>query len=362
MTIDAVLSSLRSGKVPPVLVLSGDEGWFIDEAVRLAREKFLSGVSEGYQPASGPRRSGDPEGLVLSAALEEARTLPMFATKKLVHWRAGTLSGEDVTALTKYATKPPSFARVIVEVGELGKAAETALGEAGVAVASCRRLFDTPWPGRPEWDTPLDKWTAARAREVGLSLNVRIAHVLTSIVGNDLRLIDSALSVLSASGRPADEEAVRELLGGSREYSIFSFGDAVYDSDAALAHRIAKNLFLEGTEDERGRLQREAGHVGNRLVWAVWFRLNQVYAAARLREAGRTDAEVVAELGGKPAAKRAVAQARATGTSVLLRHFKLVAEAWAALRSVASERAVVDGLISRLTERERPVRREGAER
>ncbi|MCU0727288.1 MAG: hypothetical protein MUE73_16125 [Planctomycetes bacterium] len=362
MTIDALISSLRSGKIPAVIVLHGDEGWFIDEVLRIAREKFLAGNAEGYLSGNGPRRAGDPDGILLFAALEEARTLPMFVAKKLVHWRSGSLSEQDAATLGKYAANPPAFARVVVEVSELGKGAEKSLTEAGAAVASCRRLFDTPWPGRPEWDTPLDKWTSARARELGLSLTARLAHVLTSIVGNDLRLVDSALAVLAASGRPADEEAVKDLFGGSREYSIFAFGDAIYDGDAALAYRIARNLFLEGTEDERGRMHREPGHVANRLVWAVWFRLNQVWAAAVLLESGRKEAEVVAEFGGKPAARRAVGQARAAGTQTLRQHFLLVAEAWAALRSVASERAIVDGLIARLSERERPAGRAGAAR
>ncbi len=350
MNVDGLMALLRGGKVPPVLVLHGDEDYFSDAAVRLAREAFLGRAEEGFVALDAPRRPGDSEGTPLPDALEDARTLPMFVAKKLVLWRCPALGEADAVLLAKFAAAAPSFSRVIIAAGETGRGTAKKLADAGAVVVECRRLFDTPWPGRPEWDTALNKWTTARAKERGLALDLQTAHRITAIVGNDLSLVDAALSVLAASGARVTEESVRDLLGGSRDYSVFAFGEAVYERNAALAFRIARNLFLEGTEDERGRNRRDAGYVAGRLVWSAQYRLAQVYAAARLLAQGRSPEEAAAALGGKPPAVRAVTQARAFRIEALRRHFPALTEAAAALRTAVPEAAVMDALVVRLTE------------
>jgi len=341
--------------VPGVIVLHGEEGWFASEAARTVRESFLGEEDEGLVLRDAPRTASDPEGARLGAVLDEARTVPMFGGRKVIWYRASSLDDGERKALAEAAGSRLEFSRLVVSLRKLGKAAAAALTKAGAAVADARRLFDTPWPGRPETDTPLNKWAAGRAGRRGLRMSLATAHLLTGQLGNDLGRIDSAIEKLATAAkgrREIDESAVRALTGGGRGFDAFAFGDAIYDRDERKAWRVSRNAFSEGMEDARGRRDRSPSFVAGRLLWSVGFRLKDVYRAARLLAEGRSEEEAIRGLGrGRhPAAIRAVGQARRFPIETLRRHHVLLAEAEAVLRSALPQEVVVERLIPVLTE------------
>jgi len=344
----------RGGKIPCVTVLFGNEPWFMDQVVARYRREFLGEEGEGFLSAQMPRGPGDKEGLTVGAAVDEARTVPMFGGRKLVALRGGSIEDSEVVVVAALAKSSPDFCRFVLMLPKLGKAASKRLSGAGAVLAESKRLFDTPYDaGRPEWDTALNKWVTGRARERGLTLSLMNAHALTSIVGNELGALESALEKLAVGAvgrRDIREEDIHALVGGSRGYGAFAFGDAIYRRDTAEAYRVVRNSFVEGMEDQRGRISRDAGYVAGRMLWSAQFRLGFVVKGRRALDEGRTREEAVSVVGGNPMmAKRTVDLAGRFALEELLGHIVLLADAEAELRTATPPEVVIEALIPRLT-------------
>jgi DNA polymerase III delta subunit len=353
MKASEFVPTIGPDRVPGVTVFHGSEPWFIAEGIRAIRAAFLGEDDEGFLSVDAPRGPGDREGVALPELIDDLRTFPMFGGRKVVVWRTRSLDGETAKPLGPLAKSPPSFARLVVVAASLGKGVGPALGKAGATVADSRRLFDTPWPGKPEWDTQLDRWAADRARTRGLKMSLRMAHLLTGIVGNDLGAVDGALEKLAiGGGGEVTEEAVRALTGGGRDFDAFAFGEAIYARDQAKAFRIARNAFREGMEDGRGGRIRDLGTVVGRLLWSVRFRLGDVYRAARELEGGASPAEAARTVqrgGNQAAARRAVDQARRFTPAELLEHYVLLVDAETETRRGLPGDTVLEALVPKLT-------------
>jgi hypothetical protein len=185
-------------------------------------------------------------------------------------------------------------------------------------------------------------------------MTLRAAHALTSIKGNDLSAIDSALRnlvVVAGARKEIDEDVVAEVTGSGGNYGPFAFGEAVYGRDVPRAFAIARNAFREGMEDRQGRKVRDGSYVAGRLLWSVTYRLKDIYRASAALAAGASEKEVEKASGKRGViATRLVRQARAFETEELLGHWVLVAEAEAELRTSTPREAVIERLIPLLTE------------
>jgi len=345
-----LLGRLKSGKIPHVTVLFGDERWFVDQAIREVRTSFLEEDGEGFVSFDAPRADAVP----LAEAMDEARTVPMFGGRKVVLLRAPSLDDEAIALVAGLAKAAPPFSRFVLVLSSLGVKARKVLTKVGAAVGESKKLFETPWPGKPEWDTDLNKWAAGRARDCGKRMTLRTAHLLTGLVGNELGALDAALTklALAAGSSPEiDEDQVRALIGGGREFGAFALGEAVYSGDAREAYRVVRNAFREGVEVRGGRRVHQAGVVAGRLLWSLQYRLKSVYEARRLLDEGRSEQEIVSEMGsGKknPALIRAVTAARRASLDTLRNHHVLLSDAEAELRTPVPEAVVVEVLVARL--------------
>jgi DNA polymerase III delta subunit len=188
-------------------------------------------------------------------------------------------------------------------------------------------------------------------------MTLAAAHALTSLTGNDLGAVDATLRNLTvaAGDRPEiDEDTVRELVGGGRDYGAFAFGEAVYTRDPAKALAIARNAFREGIEDQKGRRVRDAGYVAGRLLWSVGFRLKDVYRVSKVLAAGASDAEAEKASGKRgPIAKRLLRQAKGFTPEELIGHWVLLADAEADLRTPVPPPVIVERFVGTVTERSR---------
>ena len=350
MNATEVLGRLRGGDVPALTVLYGEESWFARKAVEIVRERFLKGTDDPIEIVDGPRSASDSEGVALARALEEACTVPMFASRRVVFYRAHSPDKKEPELLMRFAGSESTFVRMVYSARSLGKAAENGLVKAGALVGNARKLFDRPYPGQPAFNTALNKWLAERAHERGRRLDLRTAHVLTEQVGNDLMALESHLEriLIAAGGKDVlYEDDVRDAFGGGREYDGFAFGEAVYERDAATAFRVCRNAFSEGLTDRQGRRSNAEGSVAARLLWSVRFRLGDVYGARALMDRGATPEEAAKGLttGSPISRKRAVGLAAAFDRKTLLAHFGLLEQAEADLHQSVPAATVIETLI-----------------
>jgi len=331
-------------------VFYGEEPWFAAKAVAIVKEKFLEGTGDPAEFVDGPRSKTDSEGVPLARALEDARTVPMFAGRRVVFYRAHQPEKKEPEMLAGFAASESSFVRMVYSAPSLGKAAENALTKAGAVVGNARKLFDKPFPGQPPFNTPLNKWFCERVREQGRNLDLRTAHVLTEQVGNDLMALESHLEriLITVGAKPQlTEDDVRDAFAGGRDYDGFAFGEAVYARDARAAFRVCRSAFTEGLTDRKGRRTNAESAVAARLLWSIRFRLGDVYAARTLLDRGVSPEEAAKGMTtGSPMARRkAVGLASAFRREALLGHFGLLEQAESDLHQSIPAAAVIEGLI-----------------
>ncbi len=354
-TLKAVeaIARLRGGAVPVLTVFHGEERWFAAKAVAVVREKFLEGAEDPAEIVDGPRSATDSEGVPLARALEEARTVPMFAGRRVVFYRAHQPEKKEPGLLSGFAASESSFVRMVYSAPSLGKAAENALTKAGAVVGHARKLFDKPYPGQPPFNTPLNKWFCERVREQGRHIDLRTAHLLTEQIGNDLMALESHLEriLITVGSKPElSEDDVRNAFAGGRDYDGFAFGEAVYERDARAAFRVCRSAFTEGLTDRKGRRTTVESAVAARLLWSIRFRLTDVYAARTLLDRGASPDEAAKGMTtGSPIARlRAVGLASAFRREALLGHFALLEKAESDLHQSIPAATVIEGLIPRL--------------
>ncbi len=347
------MGRLRGGTVPTLTVFHGEEQWFPQQAVEVVREAFLGDDAAPAEILDGPRNLKDTDGISLGAALEDARTVPMFGGRRVVYYRAYLAEDCNPELLSAFAKSKSQFVRMVLWARTLPRNAGPRLTKAGALVGDSRRLFDRAFPGQPPFITGLNKWLVARAREHGRRMDLRTAHILTEQVGNDLLALEAQLEkILIAVGPKLSltEEDVRGAFGGGRDFDGFAFGEAVYERDVGRAFRVCRSAFREGLTDQKGRRTTQESVVAGRLVWSVRYRLQDVYAARVLLDQGAGEDEAAKGLaGGSPASrKRAVSLAARFSSGILRSHFGAVEQAEADLRGAVPPETVVERLIPAL--------------
>ena len=236
-----------------IIVLRGEERWFIEEALKLITAKAQeNGLEVSRHDAS------DPE---FNAALlmDDLVASPLFATERLVVARNVEellkKPGKDHSALTRAVTATVQDEGrggcVVLTCRKLR--ADHALCKlakgVGAPVLELRKLWDSPPPWRAGDPTEAEtvQWLLARTRERKLRLDPRDAVYICAAVGNDLFALDTALEKLRHGGG----KGVRELVGWDSSAAPWGAADKLLDGDLGPALAAVEALYRGGMDDER---------------------------------------------------------------------------------------------------------------
>jgi DNA polymerase-3 subunit delta len=92
-----------------------------------------------------------------------------------------------------------------------------------------------------ERDIPL--WIKEKIKQNGLTINDEAIQYLIEIVGADVGLLSSEVEKLLLSGnKTIDIDSIREIVEGSREYSVFDLTNALRDKNARKVFKIYRIL------------------------------------------------------------------------------------------------------------------------
>lgn len=243
MTYEQVLVNLRAAKYPPVLVLHGEEPYYIDKVVDYVEEHILDEASRAFDQVVLYGR--DLPGNDIAPAIAQARGFSMMGGPKVVIVKeAQTIKKWDALAL--YLDNPqPSSILVIACKAKLD-------GRLGVW-KSVEKKGGALMASDPLRDYQVSKWIATYIQEKNnelrqkgeeISIDPRITQLLADSLGTDLTKIVGALQKL-IDGRPAgtkviDAALVERNVGISKDYNIFELQDALIQGDVMKANRITQ--------------------------------------------------------------------------------------------------------------------------
>lgn len=243
MKLDAFLRDAAQGRFASVYLLAGTEVFF--------RDKFREAVVKFFLQGSGELVDHDLGEIPVRDALDDAATLGLFATQRIV-WlrgaeailprREGSASGKhSPEAIAGYIAHPNPNCVVVFEarVDEKDKITRLEKLLAGCATVDLER----PAPADSA------KYLADDAKRAGFALDSRAALELVESTGSDLGRARMELQKLMsyAAGRPSiGIDDVRALVPSEPVFIIWELGECIGRRDSAGALERLQSLFREG--------------------------------------------------------------------------------------------------------------------
>lgn len=228
--------SLREGRLAPVYLLVGCEGYLRDQGARAITEAALSDTllrefnESGFSLTSGGAQE----------AIAAANQLPMMSTRRVVKIKDfGKLREADEDTLVRYISNPAESTVMIFNTEDLDKRKK-------LSRALLEKCQVVEFPALKEGEARA--WIKSRLKELKVTCDERALSEIIILVGTDVQTLFSELDKLASAALPTrliTVEMVDDLIGRSRELSNWDLGD----------HLIARNrkqaletlyLLLEG--------------------------------------------------------------------------------------------------------------------
>lgn len=232
INFDSLKRALATGNIRPVNILHGEEGYYIDELLKLFemiipkddRDIALTNVYAPEVP--------NPQ-----AIIDMCRQLPMMTDRQVVIVReAQNVRGDFLDRLAPYVKEPtPTTVLVIASRGEKLKGREllkSALKDSAV-------VFESP----KVWPSQVPKLITDYIKSKGMSADPKAVGMLGDFVGNNLSQLYNEIDKLAqilGPGAMVTPESVERNIGISKDYNNFELVDAIAARDYAKMMRIVQ--------------------------------------------------------------------------------------------------------------------------
>lgn len=237
MDWQALVEEVKLGRIAPVYLIYGSEGYLKEQALKILREKLIPPETGDfdYLELDGPELTG-------AEVVMLASTLPAIAERRLLVIKnpAGEIwQDED---FRKYLTKPePATCLVLVVNGSIDKR----LKAVKEIISTGRVVECSPLQGED-----LAGWLMKEARQEGYNLPPAAALILARAGGGDLRQARSALDkAMAYTGKPGTitQATVQALVPEiEAENTIFQLVDALGNKKPAMAIGFLRQLLARG--------------------------------------------------------------------------------------------------------------------
>lgn len=222
--------SLKSGRVEPLYLLVGCEGFLRDAAARSIADTALSGTLLREFNESTFSLLTDSA----MSAVAAAEQLPMMSERRVVRIKDfAKLRELDEEVLVRYVERPSDSSVMIFIATDLDKRKKLTKA----LLTNCA-VVDFPACKDAEAKT----WARARLRELKTTADERVLSEIVRLVGTNLQTLSSELDKLAAAAIETKQitmEMVEALIDRSRELSNFDLGDQLAAGDR---HRALETL------------------------------------------------------------------------------------------------------------------------
>ena len=223
---------IAARKLAPVYLLHGEEGYYIDELVKmfetlLPEEERDFNLYTLYGPETG-----------VETVMDVCQRLPMMAERQVVILKeAQALRADALNKLHHYASRPnPSTVLVIACRGEKAKGKDLL-----DAVKKNGMIFES----KKVSERNILPVISDLIKEKQMSVDPKSLSMLRDFIGSDLaRLYNEIdkLSLILGPGAMITPEAIERNIGISKDYNNFEFLDAITSRNSAKAMAIVRHF------------------------------------------------------------------------------------------------------------------------
>jgi DNA polymerase-3 subunit delta len=231
--------SLNSGRLQPLYLLVGCEGYLRDAAAQNLTNAALSGtLLREFNETSYSLLSDSA-----MAAIATAEQLPMMSERRVIRIRDfGKLLEGDEKILIRYLERPADSTVMIFVADDLDKRKKLTK----TLLSSCA-VVEFP----AVKDAEAKAWARTRLKELKTAADDRVLTDIVRLVGTNLQTLSSELEKLAAAAietRQITMELVDQLIDRSRELSNFDLGDQLIAGDRRRALETLHRLLEDDAE------------------------------------------------------------------------------------------------------------------
>lgn len=238
--VRTLAEEIKRGLAPGLVVLTGDDLYHLDRAQRAILDHLAPGDGAGFGLSVYSEGKINPADLVAAA-----RSLPMFATRRVLFVRDVAILAGEQDPLVEFAKHPPRSSFIVVRALKLDlrRPLHKALASAGRLLT-----FSAADSGA---DAPAE--VREMAEERGLVLDGAVSALLLDASSGDLQRVASELDKIAAWIRGAASTRVtidvaREVGAGGGLLTGWEVADAVMKRDPRAAVLALRRLLDAGEE------------------------------------------------------------------------------------------------------------------
>lgn len=235
-TENQIISDIKGGKILPVYLLMGDEGYFIDQISDFFENSIVPAENRDFDQSVVYGRDVDMRSVVALA-----QRYPMMSERQLVLVK----EAQDIPTrenawdlLCKYLDNPQPQT-VLVFCHRHKKLAKNT--KAYKAIAKSGVVFEA----EPLKEPQLPKWIGDYVQSQGYMITEKSAMLIAEYVGNNLSKITNELSkvfLAEPAGTVIGDAVVERHIGISKEYNVFELQAAISRRDIEKCNRIIANF------------------------------------------------------------------------------------------------------------------------
>jgi len=291
--------------LPSVTLVSGSAAFLKELFVKRFEEEVFGDAEPVVERFRGPPNDTQVGTLPLAKVLDELRTPSFFSPYRIVVIEnASTFLFAHGDSLAPFVENGFAGGYLIGLIdGNLDKRRKIAKHiEKHGLVVDCAKPYDRPppWETRtPVWDSELSQWVVQRAKTKNLDIDLKSAFALHERAGTDLATLDEELEkivtvVTSRGSRQVTREIIVEVVGETRESSVFLLVELFLEGRLTEALREARDLFQRGFySQQRGVRTTDPTALALIFVGTMIPRLRAIRRAHTMRGQGATEEDWV---------------------------------------------------------------------
>ena len=236
MAFEQFAQAVRAGRIPPILLLHGEESYLVEQAARLVVDAVVPADFRDFNltVVSGRDLKG-------GALLDQARTLPVFAPHRLVEIRHVQEAPVDqLEIFSSFLDDPVPETLLLVTATTIDKRRKFFQRFAQVGeIIEFKRLYENQLP----------QFIRDRAKDSGLTITGPALKLFCRRVGNNLAEIVGEMGKLASYvGESAyiEEDDVAAVVSDTKVESVFALTDALGNGQRAEALRLLGRLLDDG--------------------------------------------------------------------------------------------------------------------
>jgi len=235
MNYDALIKDFQADRYAPVILLCGEENYYIDEACSYIETHALDEMAREFDQTVVYGK--DLTGADITPVIDQARGYAMMGGRKVVIVKeAQVVKKWDALALYMDNIQPSTVLVLCYKYGNVDKRLNIwkNFEKKGGVIMQSDKIRDYQVAG----------WITAYLQEHCLEADARVAQLLADYLGNDLTAIVGALTKL-VDGRPdgvtkIDAALVERNIGISKDFNVFELQDALIKGNVYKAYQIVQ--------------------------------------------------------------------------------------------------------------------------